>query len=457
MLGAGPAGLVTAWRLAEAGHQVTVLEAADQVGGMSASIEVGGQRVDLGSHRLHPATPGPILDLVGDLLGTDLQVRPRNGRLRLGDRWVGFPLRVGDLARSLPPMLTARLATDAITTTLAGLAPERAADSFASETNARFGPTIATDFYGRYARKLYGLEPDELDVELAERRVSASSPIDIARRLVRAGRPAGRTFLYPRRGYGQIVDRLAEAAVDAGADIRTGTPVESIAQTENAVALTTRHGQLSADVVPASLPRTTLARLLTPAPSERIMAAVDRQRVRSMLLVYLVLDQPQYTPFDAHYIPNDDVHVARLSEPKNYRTGDDPADRTVLCAEIACWPDDDLVSWSPDRLGAMVAGELGRVGLPAPTPAWTETRFLPSVYPVFDRAGRADRATLDRWGANLGRVLPMGRQGLGVIDNLHHVLTMGLAAADVIGADGSVNETRWRQHLNQFADHTVED
>ncbi|HEV3226528.1 MAG TPA: FAD/NAD(P)-binding protein, partial [Acidimicrobiales bacterium] len=53
--GAGPAGLAAAWRLARRGRSVVVLERAEHVGGLAASFEIDGLRVDHGSHRLHPS------------------------------------------------------------------------------------------------------------------------------------------------------------------------------------------------------------------------------------------------------------------------------------------------------------------------------------------------------------------------------------------------------------------
>src|SRR5688572_17560148 len=103
VLGAGPAGLGAAWWAARKGARVVVLERADVPGGATASFDVAGIRVDHGSHRLHPATDPVILAELRTLLGSELQERPRNGRIRLAGRWIGFPLRVGDLVRHLPP------------------------------------------------------------------------------------------------------------------------------------------------------------------------------------------------------------------------------------------------------------------------------------------------------------------------------------------------------------------
>ena len=53
--------------------------------------------------------PAPSLDRARDprraprLLGADLQLRRRNGRIRLAGRWIAFPLRPADLVRRLPP------------------------------------------------------------------------------------------------------------------------------------------------------------------------------------------------------------------------------------------------------------------------------------------------------------------------------------------------------------------
>lgn len=87
VVGAGPAGLAAAWGAARAGHQVTVVDRADHVGGMAASRTVAGLRVDHGSHRLHPATDPALLAEIRRLLGDDLQTRPRHGRIRLAGRW----------------------------------------------------------------------------------------------------------------------------------------------------------------------------------------------------------------------------------------------------------------------------------------------------------------------------------------------------------------------------------
>ena len=57
VVGAGIAGLAVAVGLEQAGHRVTVYEAADKVGGRMSSVDLGDYSIDNGFHVLHTAYP----------------------------------------------------------------------------------------------------------------------------------------------------------------------------------------------------------------------------------------------------------------------------------------------------------------------------------------------------------------------------------------------------------------
>ncbi|MCB1016117.1 MAG: FAD-dependent oxidoreductase [Acidimicrobiales bacterium] len=457
-MGAGPAGLLAALRAARAGHQVTVLEAAGHVGGMAASVEVAGQRVDLGSHRLHPAVDPRHRRLLGELLGDDLQVRPRHGRISLEGRWLAFPLRPLDLVRRLPPAFAAGAARDALT------GPFRRArdDTFAEVVRAGLGPTVASTFYEPYVTKLWGVPPDQLAGELARRRVGARSSGAVLARLVprRRGRaPAPRaTFLYPARGFGQICEALADAATEAGADVRLSAAVTGVALGPDEVEVSFgARERIGAGRLWSTAPLPALARMAHPGPGAEVQAAADRLGHRGLVLVYLVVDRPRWTEYDAHYFPAADNPVARLSEPKNYRDGPDPSDRTVLCAEVPADVGDATWNLTDDDLGSLVREALVRLGLPDPAPVAVETRRLPRVYPRYRVGFAADLAGLEAWAAGQPRLLTFGRQGLFVPDNTHHALAMGDAAAAALGPDGAFDEGSWVAARDGFRSHVVED
>jgi len=268
-------------------------------------------------------------------------------------------------------------------------------------------------------------------------------------------------FLYPRTGFGAIAEALAEAAVKAGAEVRLESGVESLARRSDGDGWTVRLAggdTLDAAQVWSTAPLPALARVVSPAPPPVALAAAGRLRHRALILLYLVLDRPRWTEFDAHYFPGPEVLAARVSEPRNYR--DDPAqprDVTVLCAEIACWEGDELWRAADAELAARLAVELAAAGLPDPAPVAVESRRLPRVYPVYGPGFAADLAALEQWASGLGGLITFGRQGLFTPDNTHHGLAMGWAAAEALGPDGDFDAAAWRAARDGFRSFVVED
>jgi protoporphyrinogen oxidase len=438
-----------------------LLERAGAVGGLSSSFDVAGVRVDHGSHRLHPATPPAVLADLHELLGTDLQLRRRHGRLRVAGRWVGFPLRASELARALPRPMLAGIARDAATAPLRR--PRE--DSYADVLRSGLGPTLYDALYGPYARKLWGLPGERISGEQARRRVTADTPWKVAARVVRGGgnrrrgRGQGAVFSYPRRGFGQIVDALADAAVSAGAAVHTGAEVERPAgprrrRQRPAGQRPGRDG--GARLLHASYAG--LARMTSPAPPLAAVEAASRLRFRAMVLVYVVHDGGRWTEYDAHYLPGPETPITRISEPANYReSAEDPADRTVLCAEIPCSTGDAI--WEADEaaLGDLVEEALAVTGLPPVRRADVVVRRVPHVYPVYGRGYEGDLRRLDAWASSLARVTTFGRLGLFAHDNTHHALAMGYDAVDALGSDGRWDVDAWAAARERFAAHVVED
>lgn len=443
VIGAGPAGLALAWHLTRAGHEVVVLEAADVVGGMAGSRTISGQRVDLGSHRLHPGMPPEIRAAIDELV--EVQERPRNGRIRLGGRWVPFPLTPVGLLRGLPAAVATGAALDALTSQLRSART----DSYAAVVRAGLGPTVWRQFHEPYAWKLWGTDPHHLSGDLARRRVSASSPGDITRRVVRGVRSRP-TFLYPRRGFGALSEAMAELIPD----VRLGTKVTGLIEHDDRVIVGLADGRIvTASHVFSTLPAGLTATWLGLAEPAQVMTPV-----RAMVLVYLTVDGRPYTPYDAHYLPERTVLPTRVSEPANYRTSaNDPVDRTVLCAEIPCWRDDGIWRASADDLGRRVADDLVRSGLPDPVVTAVDVVRLPAVYPVMtpDAVAAQDRAEQALSAAR--RVTVLGRQGLFTPDNTHHVMAMGFAAASCVQRDGSFDHAAWRTTRASFREFVVED
>ncbi|MFN6951984.1 MAG: protoporphyrinogen/coproporphyrinogen oxidase, partial [Albidovulum sp.] len=345
ILGAGPAGIAAAYALTKGKAEVEVLERAAVAGGNASSFQIDGIWCDYGSHRFHPAADPEVLADVKALLGPDLLLQPRHGRIRLGGRWIHFPLKLQDALLRLPPSFAASLMGDMV---LKKVRRKSAGPrSFSTVLYDGLGPTISENFYFPYVRKLWGLDPDKLAVTLAERRVSGSSVGKILGKMVRMipglrGETTGR-FFYPRRGFGQISGAMMAAAESQGAAFRFRTDILRIEREGNRVtAVVIREGdrelRLAADQIYSTIPLTSAVQLMDPPPPAEVIEAAKAIRFRGMILIYLILGADRFTAYDAHYFPELSIPISRMSEPKNYSSAAEPKDRTILCAELPCDP-----------------------------------------------------------------------------------------------------------------------
>jgi protoporphyrinogen oxidase len=345
--------------------------------------------------------------------------------------------------------------------------PRRSADdTFASVLEKGLGPTICREFYFPYARKIWGLEPDQISSTQAYKRVAAGSMGKLLKRLMpnRGSGTANRKdiFFYPRKGYGQICEALRAAAETSGAAVRleaTVRRVELTAQRQHRTEIESAAGDdiLVSDYIWSTIPVTALVRHLAPPAPSAVVEAAARLKLRAMLLVYVVLGTDQFTEFDAHYFPEAELPFTRLSEPKNYSASQQPKGLTVLCAEIPCDRTDAIWSWSDDDLGEVVREGLSRAGLPIQCPVLEVTvRRLPAAYPIYSRGYEAAFDEVDRWINGLDDLVSFGRQGLYAHDNTHHALFMARAAVDCL-RDGGFDRNRWNRYREVFATHVVED
>lgn len=466
ILGAGPAGLGAAWRLAKSGKaDVTVLEQRGDVGGNAGSFELAGLRVDYGSHRLHPQCDPKILDDLKGLLGDDLLDRPRHGRIRLQGRWIHFPLKPQDLVMRLPVSFGAGVAFDTARKIIPKRTNGNGAETFTSILEKGLGPTICRDFYFPYARKIWGMSPEELSATQARRRVSAGSLGKMARKVLSIvpgfKTPGAGRFFYPRNGYGQISDTIADAARESGADIKLNSSVRKIELGEKHRVEFERDGKLEsleADHIWSTIPITALVRTITPAAPAGVAAASDQISYRAMVLIYLVLETDQWTEFDAHYFPEEEIKLTRLSEPKNYSAASEPRGKTVLCGELPCTVNDDVWNATDAELKDLVLDSIGRCGLPVDARvSEVFTKRLAYAYPIYKKGYEKYFELQDEWASSMDRVLTFGRQGLFAHDNTHHALAMAYGAVDCLSESGEFDNTRWKQYRAEFAKHVVED
>ena len=399
ILGAGVAGLATAWRLTQAGRRrVIVLERAEQAGGLAATVALDGSRLDVGSHRIHRDYFPEALTLLRTLLGDELLEVPRRGRLRLNGRYVPYPPTLVDFLAALGPVEIARCAAALVGARLRQRPTPR---SYEDYLLPRVGQRAYDLFYAPYARKLFGLRPDQVAVSAAKTRISTESPFTLAAQMIARRRAPSRAdvFYYPAGGFGSIPQALLSAARGRGAELRTGVTAQSLAAEGTRIGsiVFERDGEsttLPVDALVSTIPLAQLVRLVHPPAPASVGEAAAGLRWRGIRLLQVLINRSRCLEGETYYFPEERYCFGRISEPAQYSSRlRSRSDRTALNIEVICSPGDALWSLDEAEFLARVLRDVRAIDLFHPDEV-LEHRSLrvPAVYPVYDLDYR-DRLT----------------------------------------------------------------
>lgn len=442
VLGGGLAGLAAAYSLTRAGRRVSVLEGEPQVGGLARTIVAGGFRFDLGGHRIF-TTNARIEALIRELLGDELLVVPRRSKIHLWGKYFDYPLTPINALFGVGPRRTARVLWD--------YARERARRhagacvSLEDWVTRHFGRTMFEIYFKVYSEKVWGVPADQISAEWVARRIQGLSLKTAIRaaflRFTGRGIPTlADRFLYPAHGVGRLSEKLAEA-VAASNQVVTGARVEQLHHNGHRIegALVREGGRarlVGAAHFVSSIPLTALVRMLRPRPPEDVLQAASRLRYRDLVVVCLMLDRERVTDLSWLYLPDPAIPFARIHEPKNWSPLMAPPGRTHLVAEYFCFEGDDVWRTDDDRLVALTAEHLARLGLIRREEAMGGAVVrVPRAYPLLAVGYRKHYEQVMRYLAGFENLHAVGRGGAFRYLNMDHALEAGMeAAARVLSA-----------------------
>ena len=161
IIGSGPTGIGAALGL---DNDCTVLEATNNVGGFSTSINIRGAVFDYGGHSFH--TPHPeVRNLVFNAL--DMYVQKREAKCLVQNQLISYPFQ-----KNYNQLSDKKIVQDC-TAGLSGLQNGEPASNFEEFIYHRFGQGIAEHFMLPYNRKLWGRDLTRLASDWTSQRVAA--------------------------------------------------------------------------------------------------------------------------------------------------------------------------------------------------------------------------------------------------------------------------------------------
>lgn len=441
VIGAGIAGLATAYRCIENGEKdVIVLEAGPVPGGLSRSVGRNGFLFDLGPHQIH--TPyNDMVQFLERILKDDLLVERKRASQRFLGREVHYPLNFNDVLFKMPLGVSFCAFVSYLRQQLIGVFTKGESANFEEWVIRNFGRKLYDIYFGPYTTKVWGIPPTMMTARSAAERIAVPSLLDVmlnivSRRFLRFGKhsdlphsPYQRIFHYPRRGIGQLAELMAGHIIAGGGRILYNRPVSRLQYGSGSVVIECGNGAgLSAEKVVSTIPIDRLQLILEGADGKNPRLEL---RYRSLALVLLEVAKPRITPFHWIYFPDKDCVFQRSTEFSNFSAAMAPPGKSGICLEIPCDHGDRIWEMEPDVLFSRVMSDARKQNYLDPEGVEgyqiVRERF---AYPLYDLESEEKLRRIWDYLGLFPRLQSIGRQGEFRYINIDDTLLAGFAAAD---------------------------
>jgi len=454
VLGAGPAGLTAAYVLTQRGERGVVLEADDQVGGISKTVEVDGYRFDLGGHRFFTKL-APVEKLWEDAMGDEFLTRPRMSRIYYDGKYFDYPLTAKDVVGRLGLWESTRCALSYLA---AQLGPRDEAETFEEWVTQRFGRRLYKAFFETYTEKVWGIPGSEIRSLWAAQRIKNFSLFQAVLTLLGLQRDHVTTlieeFRYPRLGPGQMWEVIAKQVEESGIPVKLGQPVTSLRHRDGLVhSVVTRDGDaerwLSVDGVVTSLALADLVSMLEPAAPPHVVEAARGLRYRDFCLVALMTSEEDAFPDNWIYLHDPETRAGRVQNYGAWSEGLVRPGSTCLGVEYFCFEGDEVWEMPDEEAVAMATEDLEAIGLLDPSQVFNGVKVrVPKAYPMYDSGYREAVAEIRGYLESFENLVTFGRNGLHRYNNQDHSMWTAILA--------TVNQTDGTSHDVWSVNHKAE-
>jgi protoporphyrinogen oxidase len=372
IIGSGPAGLTAALELQRnSGIQPILLEASQEVGGISRTVRYKGNRMDIGGHRffsksdrvmrwwleLMPVEAGTATDSDGGQLRGELRyqgqqrdlpagekaanphdedlvmlIRQRKSRIYFLRKFFDYPISL--TAATFRNMGATRTVKCGLSYMQSALLPQREEKSLEDFIINRFGKQLYYTFFKSYTEKVWGVPCKDISAEWGAQRIKGLSLKGVILHYLKkvfGPKPSGdiaqkktetsliEKFLYPKLGPGQLWEHAAELVLAGGGEIHFGVLVDRIlvdgnrivsieASVKNADGVSERVSY-SGDYFLSTMPVRDLIRALSPAAPVEVVEVSEGLMYRDFITVGLLASKLSVTEKDGSPLKDNWIYV----------------------------------------------------------------------------------------------------------------------------------------------------
>lgn len=367
VLGGGITGLGAAWRLAEKGVNVEVIEAKkDEIGGLSSTVKKGPYRLDYGPHFFLSERPQLVEKITG-LFEEELPTFKRSAQIYFNGRFYNYPLTARNVLLQMP-------IRDAVLSSLSYFSQlilnplktifskSKKLPNFEDWAKGSFGGYLFKLFFKPYTEQFWQIPCKELspDSMPTNTRLSFFKTLKLlfVKDIVRSSmslveRETTLLLRYPRQGIGVIPEKIVEQIELQGGKVHEGWSAKKISLLpNNTVQVQAINGQKStvftADEIISTIPLTELIPILEPKPPKTVQDSVVHLNFLSLIVIYFVVNKREI--LESSYLYQLGTPYNRIGDMNKFCPDLSPEDENMLALEFTCHQDDALWQASKEEL-----------------------------------------------------------------------------------------------------------
>jgi len=372
IVGAGPSGLATAHKLAEAGIVPLVVEKSQAAGGLMRSIERGGFTLDIGRKELYTRIP-EVDRFWRELLREDYREYPhRVGSLYRG-RILELSSKYRGARRGLPLSWFIAGGFDLVRCWLGSKLskPANYEDYWYRRAGRRFARIFAQGYWEKFRGQAWADMPaPHTEIDGSSTNSYSFNAIRQGLRLASQGGPAQQArWRHPAKGSGQISSRMLDRLRHKGVPVAFETEVIAIKAVDGNVSEVTTRSAAGLDNhrprhLVSSMQIEDLANLLADTSRPGTKPARPPADVeQSVVLVYLFLDEPCRFPHAWLEVNDTDLRAGRITNYAAFNGDMVPEGKACLCVEFFAVGDNPLTRLSAREVAALAIQECADNGL----------------------------------------------------------------------------------------------
>lgn len=452
IIGAGPAGLSSAYELLKKGVKPLVIEKSDRVGGMARTETFKGNHFDIGGHRFFSKNK-EISRLWEVMLDGNLLRVKRKSRIYYQGKLFNYPISLFNVLSNLGPYESLLVLLSYFKSVVR---PGSLEETFEQWVSNRFGKRLYEIFFRTYTEKVWGIPCTEIMADWAAQRIKGLSLMEAVRNALTGTNDTStliNEFSYPVNGSGMVWHRFQKEIEKGGGAVSLNSRAQRLKHNNTRITHIRFNRQGHDEQRPirhliSSIPLPRLLTMLDPAPPQEVLRAAGRLCFRAFILVVLIVKKSESLPDQWVYVHERHVRVGRIQYFHNWS----PAmvaesGNNLIGMEYFCNQGDRFWETGDACIVAAAIDELAELGLVDRNEVHDGTVVRqPDAYPIYDK-GYDERVTAIRnYLEGFTNLQTIGRNGLHRYNNMDHSMLTGvLAARNVLGARydlWTVNEAR---------------